>query len=209
MGRVTVTIDEHKLMKELTVSNGNNKKIVNKIVKKEVDDKIRASKKLLLAEISEHKVSQEINRGPNAVSTSGTMSDLRGAGKRKGGNLFSFIGFEVKDKPISNLKRLINAPLNSRVRNRGVGKFNIDTDMPDLERVFEKTPFPWLNLSWVEGIERGITGLGEYIFGIFDNKAGSRSKRGLQGEKTIRSASFTPTPYLTSMYQKFYNRLRK
>lgn len=202
-----VTIDERQLLKEVTIGTQRNKQIVNKIMQTEVSREITESRNLLLKELTEHKVSQEIARGAGAVSTSGTLNDLRKSGKRGGGNLFSFIGFDANDKPISQLKALIRTPLNAKANTFGLGQYSIKTDMPDLETVFQKNPFPWVNLSWVEGIERGITGLGQYIFGIFGK--GSRSKRGLQLKKEIRAASYTPTSYLSKMYNDFFRRLYK
>lgn len=203
-----VNIDYNKLVKEVT-GGTKNRQITNNIVKKEVESKIDDSRKYMIGLIDQHPVSKEISRGPSAISTSGTLRDLRKSGKRGGGNLFSFIGFKQGTNPISDIKKLIRAPLNSKVTNIGLGKFRINTEMPDLDTIFNKTPFPWLKgLSWVEGIERGITGLGEFIFGNFSGQ-GSRSGRGLQLKKTIRAATFTPIIYMSFFYKEFYKKLNR
>lgn len=82
MAKTTVHIDKRKLLGEL--SAGRNLKVTSNIVKTEVDKKIKKSQDDLVREYENHPVTQEIDAGPNASNSSGTLD-----GK---GNLFLLSG---------------------------------------------------------------------------------------------------------------------
>jgi hypothetical protein len=60
---------------------------------------------------------------------------------------------------------------------------------------------PWQEgRSWAEGIERGISGLGNYIN---KSSSSSRSSQGVQVKNRIRGGQFRNTKYLSSIINNF------
>jgi len=59
--------------------------------------------------------------------------------------------------------------------------------------------------SWVRGVEKGISGFSNYVFKKYFKN--SRSGTGLQSEHEVRTGSFKPTPYLSSILKKFYSKV--
>jgi hypothetical protein len=72
-----------------------------------------------------------------------------------------------------------------------------------------ETPLPYeKSRSWLKGIERGISGIGYFIF-TKGNSSSSRSGGGLQTDKKIRGGvKFANMPYLSRMLQKFYKKAK-
>ena len=65
---------------------------------------------------------------------------------------------------------------------------------------------PWESgRSWVNGIERGISGFSFYLFKKFK---GSRSGTGLQSKSEVNSLSFKPTKYLSKIIDNFTKNIK-
>lgn len=149
----------------------------------------------MIAEFMNHPVTEEIMNGANAENTSGTLSN-------RTGNLFSFIGFEAADDPISDILNILElSNITFLYENRK--NFVIKITIPSSSFIFSKTPMPWAKgRSWAKGIESGISGLGYYI----QKFSQGRSEGGIQLDKKIATAKFKNTPYISSLINKYTKR---
>lgn len=123
------------------------------------------------------------------------------------GDLFSFLGFKRRQKPINALIALLRK-MNIR---RTVYLTWAVENFPSIESVEEVTKgqLEWASgYSWATGLEDGIPGLGKYINAPFGylGVAESRSHYGLQKEsgsnKTTRPIKWI-TPFLKEWFAKF------
>jgi len=169
--------------------------IVGKKIEKSLIQSVQKAQREMMQEFESHPVTKEIESGPNGSNQSGTLGGY--------GNLFSFIGFESGMKPIDPLRKIIKKTL--AIRSVPASQKSItlkfEVEVPDKEELFKNSPMPWQEgRSWAEGIERGISGLGNYI-----NKpsSSSRSSQGIQAENKIRGGQFRNTKYLSSIINNF------
>jgi len=181
-----------------------NRDVAEKIVNEYVSNEVNEARVDFLVELDKHEVTKEIKAGPDAANTSGLLGGV--------GNLFSFIGFGSNKEPIKVLKSLFmkkTGVTKVKLQSASKGRFIVQTNIPSREEVFEKTPIPWeKGRSWLDGIEKGISGLGKYRFGIPEAEVlKSRSRVALQGKKKLRSGNFRPTSYFTELYNRFLKRL--
>jgi hypothetical protein len=172
------------------------KKITEKF-DQEVKAKFESSKEIFIKEFENHPVTKEIESGADGSNSSGTLD-----GK---GNLFSFIGFDAGSNPVEALKNYIKESF--KIKNKGISindsKIKIDYEIkyPSLEELSSITPMPWEGgNSWVLGIERGISGFSNYMYKTFNR---SRSGKGLQSKKEVRTSSYRPVKYLSTIISKF------
>lgn len=162
---------------------------VNKIVEIE----FAKIKNKLILDFKKHPVTREIEAGVNGSNISKTLGGY--------GNLFTYIGFDSKDKPTKPILRLLNDISLTKIIFSKNGNFNVLAVYPSISEIFDITPLPWAEgRSWAEGIEKGISGLGSYL-----NKSNtkSRSGQGLQSENEIRKSVFIPVPYISNMIKSF------
>jgi hypothetical protein len=166
------------------------------------------NKREMLKQFNEHPVTQEIEAGPSAENISNTLE-----GK---GNLFSFIGFTSDSKPTEVVKDILfNETIMHRtpaVRRTGSSVvISFTAKAPTLEDVEKETPMEWESgRSWVRGIERGISGFGNYIYWKFFSKPTvSRSGTGTQAAAKIRAGGFKNVPYLSRILSTFRESFRK
>ena len=121
------------------------------------------------------------------------------------GNLFSFLGFSRGANPTVPVKLLIrNIMLDRNVQSNGnVFKFRIN--IPSKEEFATVTRLPWESgRSWLLDIERGISGLGAYLYGRFNT---SRSGSGIQSKFNYSKRSFRNVQYFSQIYSRFLKRL--
>lgn len=198
--KFTVKIDERALLTEF--GSARNKAASNALLETEIKERVEKSRDEMLEDIESHPVSREISEGPNSDNKSNTLGGY--------GNLFSFIGFNRGSDPVEDITTELRKPVKTKVKRVfwGRGKFTVDTNLPSQKEVESKAQIPWANgLSWAEGIEKGISGLGQYFFkGRFS--AVSRSGTGVQG-KSNTGRSFRPTQYLTKIYKDFFERIKR
>jgi hypothetical protein len=155
------------------------------------------AKQEFLSEFEDHPITQEIEGGSSATNISNTLNGI--------GNLFSFIGFNRNDSPIQNLRNLIknSFSLSNKKINGGI-RFSVN--YPSIERIKRNTPMPWeAGNSWVNGIERGISGFSNYMYKRFVE---GRSGAALQTENKIRSSSYKRTNYVSGMINTFLKNIR-
>ena len=126
--------------------------IVRRAYESTLQSKFDKIKSQMIEEFENHPVTVEIKEGPSAKNTSGTLNGY--------GNLFSYIGFEDGDDPISPVIELLDKTTVqfSRLSNDGP-IWNVF--MPAKQDVWDVTPMPWAaGRSWAKGVESGISGLG-------------------------------------------------
>ena len=185
-------INKQKIQKEI-FSNRAVKKMVRNIVQKEVEKE----KALFRADFESHPVTQELDGGENASNVSGTLGGY--------GNLFSFLGFNRGANPTAPVKSLIQKILLDRnVQTSGNG-FKIKVNIPSKEEFAAVARLPWEGgRSWLLDVERGISGLGAFLYGRFTS---SRSGSGIQSKYNYSNRTFRNVKYFSQMYTKFLKRI--
>ena len=163
-------------------------------------DSVKRAAALMLAEFENHAVTRELEGGPGAQNISKTLGGV--------GNLFSYIGFDVGDEPITPIRRILEDSVKLiKVKQAGKTlKFEIVIEIPDKKDIDGVSPIPWAAArSWVAGIEHGLSGLGQYLA-----KSGAgRSGGGVQIKGTLRSGGFRNQPYISSIIKSLHLNLKK
>ncbi len=160
----------------------------------------------LLEEFDEHDVTKEIKGGPDAQNISNTLGGR--------GNLFSFIGFEAGSDPIDvvreALEQFIVMDEVAVIEDKGDKVlFKFPVKKVTLRNLYDITPLPWESgRSWLQGIEKGISGLGYYIYWKVLPNPPSRSGTGIQGDNLLRGGSFSPRPYISKIMANFNANLK-
>lgn len=168
----------------------------SKSFQKKSDDLIyrayEKNKSYFLEAVSSHPVTQEIEGGPSAQNISNTLG-----GK---GNLFSFIGFDKSQNPIQDLFNALEKTF-SISKKRGQDRNRYIIQHPTLEKIKGATKMPWESgNSWTARIERGISGLSNYLYKKSQN---SRSGTAIQSKNKTRSETYKRTDYLTTIINNF------
>lgn len=170
--------------------------IVRRAYESTLQSKFEKIKSQMISEFENHPVTIEIKQGPSAKNTSGTLNGY--------GNLFSYIGFEDGDDPISPVIELLDKTTVqfSRLGNDGP-IWNIF--MPAKQDVWDITPMPWAaGRSWAKGIESGISGLGYYLYTQRRNLENSRSGTAVQVDSNIRPGlRFSNVKYISELLKKY------
>lgn len=154
--------------------------------KQNLDQIFENMKKEMIKDFIAHPVTKEISAGPNASNISGTLSGY--------GNLFSFIGFNKGDDPISPIIKLLEQTnlIVSRFSNRGILKITIE--LPSPKDIFMITPMPWApGLSWAQRMELGMSGYPSYIA----REKKGRSSGGIQAEESLFKGKFKNVKYVS------------
>lgn len=162
------------------------KDIANKILEEE--------KAQYISQIMNHPISQELSAGPDSSNISNTLNGQ--------GNLYSFIGFNAGDTPIENLVDIVKKNTFIKMIKASNSGFDFEVNSPSLEELKTFTPMPFEGgNSWLKGIEKGISGFSNYLYGkLFPN---SRSGKGIQSANKIRITTYKPTKYFSALYKNF------
>ena len=152
----------------------------------------------LMAAFDDHPITKEIEEGPGARNSSGTLGGY--------GNLFTFIGFNRGQDPISPIRRLLARSIkvvSIRKQTNVLGlvlKFTVPTE----EEIAAVSPLPWATGSWVEAVERGMSGVGRYLYSQDKGRfSTSRSGQAIEASVEVRgSGSSTPTKYIAGLLAK-------
>jgi hypothetical protein len=186
------TINKKLIQKEI-FKNRAVQKMVRDIAQKEVEKE----KALFKQDFESHPVTQEIDGGESASNVSGTLGGY--------GNLFSFLGFNKGANPTTPVKFLIQSiSLGKNVRISSSG-FQLKVNIPSKEQFGAVSKMPWEGgRSWLLDVERGISGLGAFLYGRFIS---SRSGGGIQSKYNYSNRRFRNVKYFSEMYSKFLRRL--
>jgi len=186
------TINKNLIQKEI-FNNRAVKKMVRDIVQKEVEKE----KALFQQDFESHPVTQELDGGENASNISGTLGGY--------GNLFSFLGFNQGANPTAAVKFLIQKITLDRNIQASRNGFRVRVNVPSKEEFGAVSRLPFEGgRSWLLDIERGISGLGAYLYGRF---ASSRSGTGIQSKYNYSNKRFRNVKYFSGLYTKFLRRL--
>jgi len=157
------------------------------------------SKEKFMDDFENHPVTKEIQDGPMASNSSSTLNGI--------GNLFSYIGFYASQAPVDELRDLLQKSFSFRKGKRSKDGSKFIITYPNMEEIKKNTPMPWEGgRSWVSGIEKGISGFGNYIYKTF---IGGRSGEGLQSSNKVRGSSFKRVRYMSEMIKNFVNNINK
>tara|TARA_R100000231_G_scaffold134416_1_gene107957 strand:- start:8764 stop:9405 length:642 start_codon:yes stop_codon:yes gene_type:complete len=195
-----VTVDAKELLRELTVDRPNSRSMAMAL-RSLMEPKIQERQRELIKEFDSHPITIELNAGPKAGNTSGTLGGY--------GNLFSFIGFSSGDNPTAVISRIFKEKIKFQVRRvTSSGKYKVTFYIPSLDEIYGFTPIPWMTgKSWAKSIEEGgLTNLGQYLYSSsgFD---GSSSGTGIQAKNRSSGVTFRRTPYVGKMIANFKKRL--
>ena len=178
----------------------NSPKTIKK-VREIAERQLKREKEILLKNFESHAVTREIMSGPDSENLSGTLTGY--------GNLFSFIGFSEGANPVSPVRRILSEMTRIRNIRRAAGnnaKMNIKIQVPSVEDFRDVAPMPWEpGRSWVEGIERGISGFSYYIN---SSRPSSRSGKGIQADRRLRVMAFRNIKYMSEIIRKFAKNLK-
>lgn len=170
---------------------------------------MQETKQQLLNEFDNHPVTKEISAGPSASNTSNTLGGY--------GNLFTFIGFESGADPITPIRSLLAKSIDLRsIRKKNKqAMYVLRFSMPTREEIEAATPSPWSTQSWVDAVERGMSGLGKFLYSKNQGRfSTSRSGSGVQAEFEIRSTQNSSaidymTGILNNMLKNIENNLKR
>lgn len=196
MAKKITTISLKKQLK--TVLTKEIVKFYGKAFEKGIEDAFNKIKREMVEEFLNHPVTVEIKNGPYAENTSGTLEGY--------GNLFSFIGFYEGDNPTDVIEGLLNLSDIKFSKQTGDG-FLATIYLPSKEQIFAETPFEWAKgRSWAEGIERGISGFGQYLN---TEAANSNSGTGIQIETKVRKGRYKKTQYISALLKKYLKKFQQ
>jgi hypothetical protein len=186
-----------KINKKLIQKEIFNNRAVKKMVRDIVQEEVEKEKALFQQDFESHPVTQELDGGEDASNISGTLGGY--------GNLFSFLGFNQGVNPTAPVKFLIQRiSLDSNIQATGNG-FRVKVNVPSKDEFGAVSRLPFEGgRSWLLDIERGISGLGAYLYGRF---ASSRSGTGIQSKYKYSNKRFQNVKYFSGMYTKFLRRL--
>jgi hypothetical protein len=209
MGSVNLRV----LRKEIIVQA---QKPVEQRANKVLENALNRQRDRFIQEFDAHEVTQAIQSGPN--DNDGIVNT------KKGGNLYSLIGFNSGESPTATLRKFLydSFKLRDGLRLKANGNKIIaekTAELPtmvgaEVETAGKHGVGQWTNKSWVKLIEDGIPWFRAYLF----NKGGmknSRSGNAIEAKdkegnlKTIRNESFGPISYLSGLLKRLRDRVSK
>jgi len=201
------TVNLVQLRRELSQQEA---RIIAPRMKEILNDKFVKEKENLLIEFDNHPVTVELNEGPSAKSN---IIDTA-----KGGNLFSFFGFDSKVEPAKEIRRVLDNKITKghvRRESRGGDKlvYTLETRIPTLQELNSQGQLvKWTTRSFLDMVEKGISNFKHYLFDDSGRlKKYSRSGTAIQVKGNIRASredAVKPIPYVTKMIQDFMANLR-
>ena len=167
-------------------------KIFKPLVEQRIKNAFDKGRQKLLDDFENSDITKEIDAGPNASNSSNTLGGY--------GNLFTFIGFESGSDPISPLRSLLAKSIQIKTirKKRDVLAFTLNFSVPTIEEIKAVAPMPWSTDNWVEAVEKGLSGLGQYMY--TKNSKRGRSGRAIQIDAELTgNQNSNPTEYMTKI----------
>jgi len=201
VSRPVVTVSAKELLRELTMDRPNDRSM-GRALRTIIEPKLEERRKELSKKFEVHPITVELNAGPNASNSSGTLGGY--------GNLFSFIGFSSGSKPAEVISKIFNEKIRFKVKRRNAkGGYQVTFFIPSVEEIYSLTPIPWMTgKSWVAGVEKGIANLGQFLYSA-SGFASSKSGTGIQVKNRSSGVSFSSTPYVSKLINNFKKSLLK
>ena len=194
--KISVSINRSLLTSAMT--EGRNGKSVSRLIRNQWQTKIEEAQRQMISSYEENSITKEIDSGPTASNTSQTLN-----GK---GNLFSFIGFPEGSNPTEEVKNILRNKINFIVKPLSNGKFSIQIQAPTKQEIYNVSPIPWNpGRSWVDAIEKGISGLGSYVYKPSEI---SRSGTGIQVKNSV-GGRFANRSYISTILKEFERNILK
>ena len=205
MSRNTVRVDQ--IVKKIANSKSVERKMSSIVYKN-----FERERRRVVNEFESHPVTKELEMGHDAFNVSGTTNGI--------GNLYSFIGFPQGANPVDPVRKLMmGIKISRRPQKTVISRNKIEkvykVYSPGMSDFQAETPMPWeTGLSWVRGVERGISGFGHFMATNSPgtegfNFSGSRSGGGVQVKRTLSTMGFKPVKYLSLILSNFRRRLAK
>jgi hypothetical protein len=179
---------------------------IKPLIKQEFDSR----KAQMLTEFDQHGVTRELKEGAADPTSSSAYVDTR-----KGGNLYSFIGFDHGTDPTEAVREAIDeqvklnaSQITREIKVDGSIIFKTPVRIPNIEtvneKVAERAPVPWMpRRAFTDMIERGITGFNKYLFDATRVFKTSRSGPAIQVEHAVRQGSARPIRYVSQILANF------
>ena len=163
------------------------------------DEKFIRQKQKLIKEFDNHAVTKELKSGATSPNISRTLPGGYG-------NLFSFIGFNEGTDPTDIVRDALgNTKMDRRGKKQTTNNkitYRYFIDYPTLQELKQVTNMPWeAGLSWLDRIEKGISGFGYYMNTA--KRRFSRSGRGVQVDRKIRDGRYSPVSYYSAIINNF------
>ncbi len=168
---------------------------------------LREKKQELLEELEANEISQELKADGQKDEN---PSELLGG---RSGNLRAFIGFNPNDDPVGELKsileenvRMIPLPQSVVSNKKDSLVYRFPVLYPSLKEIYNLTPSPSVGSSWVQAIERGMSGLNYYLFSTIKNLSKwSRSGSAIQSKNIVKSApsKMSGRKYISELLENF------
>lgn len=173
-------------------------KIVKPVIEVRAKQELQKAKKQLIDDFNSHAVTKEIQGGSGASNSSGTLGGY--------GNLFTFIGFDRSSDPISPIRSLLARSIEIKSFRKKTNElsFVLKFSVPTRDQIAAVAPSPWSTESWVDAVERGMSGLGRFLYSNDSSRfSTSRSGGGIEAKYDIRSGqSSKPVNYISGILSR-------
>lgn len=200
------TVNIRQLRREISAKEA---RIIKPNVKRVMENKFKKEKISIIQDFNSHPITVELENGPN--------SDSRFVKTKKGGNLFSLLGFSSDDNPTANIREILEKEITKgRVIKQNTSgsklRYLLQVRIPTLEDIKKRaTPLAWTTRSFIDMIEKGVSNFKRYLFDEESVKKYSRSGTAIQIKNDIKSSNrrYKPSPYLSKILQNFKNKLSR
>ena len=180
-------------------------KIVKPVVEARVRSELEKSKQELLQDFDNHAVTKEIQNGNNSSNISNTLGGY--------GNLFTFIGFDSSADPISPIRSLLAKSIKIQSLRKKTNElaFVLRFTIPTREEIAAVSPTPWSTESWIDAVEKGMSGLGRYLYSNDQNRfSTSRSRGGIEAKFDVRPGQTSkPIDYISGIFTRMLKNIEQ
>lgn len=173
-------------------------KSVKPVIEARAKQELQKAKQKLINDFNAHSVTKEIEGGRGASNSSGTLGGY--------GNLFTFIGFDSSSDPVTPIRSLLARSIEIKSFRKKANElsFVLKFSVPTKEQIAAVAPSPWSTESWVDAVERGMSGLGKYLYSNDPSRfSTSRSGGGIEAKYDVRSAPTSrPVDYVSGILRR-------
>ena len=176
--------------------------MLHRAMERTAKQRFSSEKQKMISDFNNHPVTQEIAAGRDSGNISNTLPSGYG-------NLFTFIGVNEGSDPTGSIGLILETGTKFQKMNhvkiqgnRITVDFSFSLPQEDMLKNASRTP--WSGRSWLYSIETGISGFGNYMYGVMNK---SRSGKAIQAKHGIRGGAFRPTAYIRKIFSDFTKRL--